>query len=86
MRWIFNIENPVMHYIIKIFDCMCLSLLWVLTCLPVFTFGAATTALFSTIRHYIRMEEESLWGTYWGAFRENFKRSTLKFCQIFRNG
>ena len=28
MRWIFDINNPIMRYVIKIFDCMCLSVLW----------------------------------------------------------
>jgi len=77
MRWIFDIENPVMHYIVKVFDCMCLSILWLLFCLPVITAGASTTALYATVYHYIRKEEGHLWRTFWGAFRENLKRSTL---------
>lgn len=77
MRWIFDIENPIMHYVIKIFDCMCLSVLWLLFSIPVITAGAATTALYATIYHYIRKEEGHLWRTFWRAFRENLKRSTL---------
>ena len=76
MRWIFDIENPVMHYIIKIFDCMCLSVLWLLFSLPVITAGASATALYATVYHYIRRDEGNLWRTFWGAFRENLKRST----------
>lgn len=77
MRWIFDIENPVMHYVVKIFDCMVLSVLWMLFCLPVVTAGASTTALYATLYRYIRKGEGHLWGTFWGAFRENLKRSTL---------
>lgn len=77
MRWIFHIENPVMHYIIKLFDCMCLSALWLVFSLPVITMGAASTALFVTVHHYLRKEEGHLWQTFWRAFRENWKRSTL---------
>ena len=77
MRWLFDINNPVMRWIIKIFDCMCVSLLWVIVSLPLFTVGASTTALFATIHRYIRLEEGSLWKTFWQAFREDFKRSTL---------
>ena len=73
MRWIFDIENPVMHYIVKVFDCMCLSILWLLFCLPVITAGASTTALYATVYHYIRKEEGHLWRTFWGAFRENLR-------------
>lgn len=77
MRWIFDINNPVMRWIIKIFDCMCLSFFWVITSFPVITIGASTTALFAAIHRYIRLEEGGLWKTFWQAFRENFKRSTL---------
>lgn len=77
MRWLFNIENPVMRYIIKIFDCMCLSILWLVCCLPVITAGAATTALYATVHRYIRKEEGHLFRSFLGTFRENWKRSTL---------
>lgn len=77
MRWIFDIENPVMHYVVKVFDCMVLSVLWMLFCLPVVTAGASTTALYATLYRYIRKGEGHLWSTFWGAFRENLKRSTL---------
>jgi uncharacterized membrane protein YesL len=77
MRWIFDINNPIMRYVIKIFDCMCLSVLWLVACLPIFTIGASTTAMFSVIHRYIRLEENSLWKTFWKAFREEFKRTTL---------
>lgn len=77
MGWLFDINNPVMRWIVKIFDCMCLSFLWVIASLPVFTVGASTTALFAAIHRYIRLEEGGLWTTFWWAFRDDFKRSTL---------
>ena len=77
MRWIFDINNPVMRYVVKIFGCMCLSVLWLVACLPIFTIGAATTAMFAVIHRYIRQEDGGLWKTFWGAFREEFKRTTL---------
>lgn len=77
MRWIFDINNPIMRYVIKIFDCMCLSVLWLVTCLPIVTIGASTTAMFAVIHRYIRMEEGGIWKTFWKTFREEFKRTTL---------
>ncbi len=77
MRWIFDINNPIMRYVIKVFDCMCLSVLWLVACLPIFTIGASTTAMFAVIHRYIRLEEESLWKIFWKTFREEFKRTTL---------
>lgn len=77
MRWVFDINNPIMRFVIKVFDCMCLSVLWLAACLPVFTIGASTTAMFAVIHRYIRLEEGSLFMTFWKAFREEFKRTTL---------
>lgn len=77
MRWIFDINNPIMRYVVKIFDCMCLSVLWLAVCLPVFTIGASTTAMFAVIHRYIRQEDGGIWKTFWGAFREEFKRASL---------
>jgi uncharacterized membrane protein YesL len=77
MRWIFDINNPIMRYVIKIFDCMCLSALWLVTCLPIFTIGASTTAMFAVIHRYIRLEEDRFWRVFWKTFREEFKRTTL---------
>lgn len=77
MERIFDINNPVMRWIIRIFDCMCLSVLWLAASLPVITAGASTTALYVAIHRCIRLEEGSLWKTFWQAFRENFKRSSL---------
>ena len=86
MRWLFDIENPVMHYIIKIFDCMCLSILWLICCLPIFTAGAATAALYATVHRYIRKEEGHLLRTFFGAIRENWKRSILVWLVVLAVG
>jgi uncharacterized membrane protein YesL len=86
MRWLFDIENPVMRYILKIFDCMCLSLLWLACCLPILTAGAATTALYATVYRYLRKDEGHLLRTFLSAFRENWKRSTLVWLVILAVG
>ena len=77
MRGIFDVDGPVISFIIKIFDCMCLSVLWFFCSLPIITVGASSTALYHTIYHYIRNGEGTLLRTFFGAFRENWKRSTL---------
>lgn len=86
MRWLFDIENPVMRYILKIFDCMCLSILWLVCCLPILTAGAATTALYATVYRYLRKDEGHLLRTFLEAFRENWKRSTLVWLVMLAAG
>ena len=77
MRRLLDIDNPVIRFFIKIFDCMVLSVLWLVFSLPVITMGAASTALYSAVYHHIVKDESYLWKSFWGAFRDNFKRSTL---------
>lgn len=77
MKGIFDIDNPVMSWIIKIFDCICVSILWLLFSLPVVTMGASSAALYATVYKYLRRGEGHLWKTFWGAFRENLRRSTI---------
>jgi len=86
MRWLFDIENPIMGYIIKIFDCMCLSILWLICCLPIVTAGAATTALYAAVYRYLRKNEGHLLRTFFDAFRENWKRSTLVWLLVLAAG
>lgn len=77
MRGMFSIDSPVMRALIKFFDCICASVLWLLFSLPVVTMGAAGAALYATVYKYLRRGEGHLWSTFWGAFRENLRRSTL---------
>lgn len=77
MGGIFNIDSKPMQIIIKIFDAMCISVLWLLLCVPVVTAGAATTALYATVYGNLRKDQGHLFRTFWTAFRENWKRSTI---------
>lgn len=74
---LFSAEGPVFSGLIKLFDCICLSVLWFVCCLPVITIGVSCTALYTTVYKYIRREEGTLTATFFGALRENFRRSTL---------
>ena len=46
MNNLLNPDNPVMQFITKIVTTVYLNILWFLCCLPIFTAGAATTALY----------------------------------------
>lgn len=54
MRSVFDIDGPVMSGVIKIFDCICLSVLWLLFSLPIITIGASSTALYTAVHRYLR--------------------------------
>ena len=77
MKRFFDIGSPLIRNLTRIFDCMCLSVLWILFSVPIITMGASSAAMYLTVVKYIRKDEGYLWKTFWGAFRENLKRSTL---------
>ena len=77
MRRLLDINNPIMRFLVNMFDLMGLSVLWVAFSLPIFTMGAASTALYSAAYHHVRKGEDYLWNSFFSAFKENFKRSTL---------
>lgn len=77
MRRLLDINNPIMRFLTAMFDLMALSVLWVVFSLPIFTMGAASTALYSAAYHHVRKGEDYLWNSFFSAFKENFRRSTL---------
>ena len=54
-----------------------MSLLWLLTSLPVFTIGAATAAFYSFTLDAVGDNEGRVIGSYFSAFKANFKKATL---------
>lgn len=82
MKRLLDIDNPVMRFVIKLFDCMALSVLWLVFSLPIITMGASSTALYHTVYHNVIRDEGYLWKSFWGAFRDNFKRSTLAWLPL----
>ncbi len=77
MGRLFSYDGPAMGALMKLGDCICASALWLMFSIPIITVGASTTALYTVCRRCIQRGEGAMWNTFWGAFRENFKRSTV---------
>jgi uncharacterized membrane protein YesL len=60
----------------KFGDLFILNLLFVVCCIPIFTIGAAISAVYSYTLKMVRDEENTIWKGYWRAFRANFKQAT----------
>ena len=76
MKGLFNYDGAVTVFLMKLGDCVLLSVLWVLFSLPVFTMGAATTALYHAVRKVLREDYTGIFSHFWEGFRDNFKQST----------
>ena len=46
MNRLFNIDNPVMQFLSKMFDLIVLNLIFILSCIPIITIGASISALY----------------------------------------
>ena len=77
MNRLFGMDSPLMVALMKIGDLLCLSVLWLVFSLPIFTIGASSTALYAAVFYCLRRNEAGVWKHFRNAFRENFKRSTL---------
>ncbi len=77
MNGFFNLDGPFYKWGTEIADIMILSLLWLLCCLPIFTIGASTTALFYVCGKKARKEDPYIIKHFFKSFKENFKQATV---------
>lgn len=73
---IFAYDGPVNQFILKVVDCFFISLLWIITSIPIITAGASTVALYYTVNKVVRLEEGKIWKCYWKAFFRDFWQAT----------
>ena len=73
----FSPDSKFMEILGRITDLILLNILFLLTCLPIFTMGAAATALYTMCFRFMREEYRSIVKPYFQAFRDNFRQSTL---------
>lgn len=74
---LFDPENKFWQFLSKVTDVVCMSLLWLLTSLPLVTIGASTTAFYAFTLDQVRNLEGSLVRSYFTAFRAHWKRATV---------
>ena len=77
MKKFFNTDNPFFSFFGKLADAVVLHFLWLLCCLPVFTIGPATIALYYVLMKEIRNEGKQYYRMYFRAFKENFRQGIL---------
>ena len=76
MGGLFRYDGLLFRFINKMVDAVGLSLLWLITSLPLITMGAATTALYYTTHKVIRYDRGRVWPEYWKCFLSSFKQAT----------
>ena len=77
MGKIFDLDSPVMRFLSRMADLMILNLLMTVCCLPVFTIGAANTAMHYVMLKMVRGEEGYIVKDFFKSFKMNFKQATV---------
>lgn len=76
---LFSLDSPIGRAIALIADLCILNLLFFLSCIPVFTIGAACAALYDTVNAMLGQECGGISRHYFSAFGRNFKKGTVLF-------
>lgn len=77
MSNLFSTDSPLWRALTKVADLIWLNILFVICCIPVFTVGAALSAMYSVTFKMCNNEEGAISQNFFDAFRENFKQATI---------
>lgn len=77
MHNLFNPDNPGMRFLSRIFDLIVLNAIFMITCLPIITIGAAFSSLYRITILMARKEDGYIVKGYFKAFKDNFIQATL---------
>lgn len=82
MEGLFGSNGILTKALTRLADLFCLSLLWLICCIPIFTIGAANTALYYSVNKAVRLDGGGIWSSYWSSFKSNFKKSTIMWIAV----
>lgn len=77
MNRLFNPENKFWNFFAKLADVACMSILWIICCIPIITVGAATASFYGFTMHQVSETEGGIWKSFWSGVKTNFKKGTI---------
>lgn len=76
MKGFFNYDGYLSKILTRVMYVVSLNLLFLLCSIPIFTIGAAQTAMYTVLLRYMRDDEPDIIRSFFRAFLDNFKKST----------
>ena len=73
----FSYDSKFGQLFLKLAYGCCLNVLWLVCCLPIFTIGASTTALYYTSFKIAKDEGSYITTMFFRSFKQNFKQATI---------
>lgn len=83
MKGIFSPDSKLFAVMNRLADLIMLNIIYLITCIPVITVGAATTALYAVSFQMNSKDERSAVKSYFTALKQNWKQSTAFFIPLF---
>ncbi len=74
---VFDYDGPVFRFLNTLANVVILSVVTLICCIPVFTFGPAVRALFAVSLKMVRNEEGYILKDYFKSFRSNFGQNVV---------
>ena len=82
----FSYDSTFGQIFIKVSYGCCLNILWLICCLPIFTIGASTTALYYTSFKIAKDEGSFITTMFFRSFKQNFKQATVIWLIMLATG
>lgn len=82
MNNLFNPDNPIIRFLSRLFDLILLNILFIASCIPIVTIGAAVSATYQVVFKIIDKKDPYIVKSYFHAFKENMKQATLLWALI----
>lgn len=83
---VFNMDNPLFRFMNRIADMIVLNVIFLVSCVPIFTIGPALTALYYVAINTWGREDGYIFKMYIKSFKENFKQSTVMWLILLAVG
>lgn len=86
MQTLFDPDSKFMHIISRFTELVTLNFVFFLTCLPIFTIGAANAALYDVVFRMDTEREGKTLSTYFRSFKSNFRQGTVTWLLLLLFG
>lgn len=74
---LFDLDNPILRFLSRLVDLVVLNAIFIISCIPVVTIGAALTALYYVCINDWDPQNARIFEKYIRSFKQNFKQSTI---------
>lgn len=82
----FNTDSPFFRFLTTLADFVVLNIVFLLSCIPIFTIGTSLTALYHVTMQEVRIEHGYILRNYFKSWKQNFKQSTFIWVIYFAMG